>query len=107
MNMYHEEVFGPVAQVFSVASLQEALQLANGHPYGLGSNLWTEDEAERELFIRDVQSGMAFINGNTTSYPEIPFGGVKRSGYGRELSDLGMREFMNAKTVWIGADADA
>ena len=107
MNMYHEEVFGPVAQVFSVGSLQEALQLANGHPYGLGSNLWTEDEAERELFIRDVQSGMAFINGNTTSYPEIPFGGVKRSGYGRELSDLGMREFMNAKTVWIGADADA
>ena len=107
MNMYHEEVFGPVAQVFSVGSLQEALQLANGHPYGLGSNLWTEDEAERELFIRDVQSGMAFINGNTTSYPEIPFGGVKRSGYGRELSDLGMREFMNTKTVWIGADADA
>ena len=61
-------------------------------------------EAERELFVRDVQSGMAFINGNTTSYPEIPFGGVKRSGYGRELSDLGMREFMNAKTVWIGQD---
>ena len=54
-----------------------------------------------------VQSGMAFVNGNTVSYPEIPFGGVKRSGYGRELSDLGMREFMNAKTVWIGADADA
>jgi succinate-semialdehyde dehydrogenase/glutarate-semialdehyde dehydrogenase len=106
MKMYHEEVFGPVAQVFSVSSLQEALQGANGHPYGLGSNLWTEDEAERELFIRDVQSGMAFINGNTTSYPEIPFGGVKRSGYGRELSDLGMREFMNAKTVWIGQDAN-
>jgi succinate-semialdehyde dehydrogenase / glutarate-semialdehyde dehydrogenase len=107
MKMYHEEVFGPVAQVFSVSSLQEALELANAHPYGLGSNLWTEDQAERELFIRDVQSGMAFINGNTTSYPEIPFGGVKLSGYGRELSDLGMREFMNAKTVWIGADAGA
>ncbi|WP_123028834.1 NADP-dependent succinic semialdehyde dehydrogenase [Mycolicibacterium stellerae] len=102
MNMYHEEVFGPVAQVWPVASLAEALELANGHPYGLGSNLWSEDSAERELFIRDVQSGMAFINGNTTSYPEIPFGGVKLSGYGRELSDLGMREFMNAKTVWIG-----
>ncbi len=96
----------PVAQVFSVASIQEALEVANGHPpYGLGSNLWSEDEDERALFIRDVQSGMAFINGHTTSYPEIPFGGVKRSGYGRELSDLGMREFMNAKTVWIGADA--
>ncbi|HTC68897.1 MAG TPA: NADP-dependent succinic semialdehyde dehydrogenase [Acidothermaceae bacterium] len=107
MKMYHEEVFGPVAQVFSVSSLQEALELANGHPYGLGSNLWSEDQAERELFIRDVQSGMAFINGNTTSYPEIPFGGVKLSGYGRELSDLGMREFMNAKTVWIGEDAGA
>lgn len=105
MRMYHEEVFGPVAQVWTVASLEEALREANGHPYGLGSNLWSEDEAERELFVRDVQSGMAFINGNTTSYPEIPFGGVKRSGYGRELSDLGMREFMNAKTVWIGQDA--
>jgi succinate-semialdehyde dehydrogenase/glutarate-semialdehyde dehydrogenase len=105
MKMYHEEVFGPVAQVFSVSSVQEALELANGHPYGLGSNLWSEDQAERDVFIRDVQSGMAFINGNTTSYPEIPFGGVKLSGYGRELSDLGMREFMNAKTVWIGDDA--
>jgi succinate-semialdehyde dehydrogenase/glutarate-semialdehyde dehydrogenase len=105
MKMYHEEVFGPVAQVFRVSDVQDALQQANGHPYGLGSNLWSEDESEREAFVRDVQSGMAFINGNTTSYPEIPFGGVKRSGYGRELSDLGMREFMNAKTVWIGADA--
>ncbi|MFG2946409.1 NADP-dependent succinic semialdehyde dehydrogenase [Streptomyces adustus] len=102
MRMYHEEVFGPVAQVFVVSSLEEALREANGHPYGLGSNLWSEDEAERDLFVRDVQSGMAFINGNTTSYPEIPFGGVKRSGYGRELSDLGMHEFMNAKTVWVG-----
>ena len=103
MNMYHEEVFGPVAQVFRVSSIEDALVQANGHPYGLGSNLWSEDDAERETFVRDVQSGMAFINGNTTSYPEIPFGGTKLSGYGRELSDLGMREFMNAKTVWIGA----
>ena len=107
VNMYHEEVFGPVAQVWSVPSLEEALKLTNGHSYGLGSNLWSEDEADRELFVRDVQSGMAFINGNTTSYPEIPFGGVKLSGYGRELSDLGMREFMNAKTVWVGEDAGA
>ncbi|MFE4461364.1 NADP-dependent succinic semialdehyde dehydrogenase [Nocardia tengchongensis] len=104
MRMFHEEVFGPVAQVWTVSSLEDALREANGHPYGLGSNLWSEDEAERELFVRDVQSGMAFINGNTTSFPEIPFGGIKGSGYGRELSDLGMREFMNAKTVWIGAD---
>ncbi|MET8966123.1 aldehyde dehydrogenase family protein [Streptomyces sp. NPDC004074] len=99
------EVFGPVAQIWTVGSLEEALREANGHPYGLGSNLWSEDEAEREMFVRDIQSGMAFINGNTTSFPEIPFGGVKRSGYGRELSDLGMREFMNAKTVWVGQDA--
>lgn len=107
MNMYHEEVFGPVAQVFSVESLEEAIRLANGHPYGLGANLWSEDEGDRKLFIRDIESGMAFINGHTTSYPEIPFGGVKRSGYGRELADLGMREFMNAKTVWVGAGGRA
>ncbi|TQR85160.1 NADP-dependent succinic semialdehyde dehydrogenase [Mycobacterium hodleri] len=105
MRMYGEEVFGPVAQVWPVASLQEAVDLANEHPYGLGSNLWTEDQSERDTFIRDIQSGMAFVNGNTSSYPEIPFGGIKRSGYGRELSDVGMREFMNAKTVWIGDPA--
>ncbi len=104
MNMYHKEVFGPVAQVFRVSSVRDALEQANAHPYGLGASLWSEDPDERERFIRDVQAGMAFINGNTASYPEIPFGGVKRSGFGRELSDLGMREFMNAKTVWIGAD---
>ena len=102
MRMFGEEVFGPVAQVFPVSSLTEAVDLANEHPYGLGSNLWSEDESEREAFIRDIQSGMAFINGHTASYPEIPFGGIKRSGYGRELSDLGMKEFMNAKTVWVG-----
>jgi succinate-semialdehyde dehydrogenase / glutarate-semialdehyde dehydrogenase len=102
MRMFGEEVFGPVAQVWPVDSLAEAIDLANAHPYGLGSNLWTEDEGERETFVRDIQSGMAFVNGNTASYPEIPFGGVKRSGYGRELSDVGMKEFMNAKTVWIG-----
>jgi len=105
MRMYGEEVFGPVAQVWPVASLREAVDLANEHPYGLGSNLWTEDQSERDTFIRDIQSGMAFVNGNTASYPEIPFGGIKRSGYGRELSDVGMREFMNAKTVWIGDPA--
>ena len=105
MRMYGEEVFGPVAQVWPVASLREAVDLANEHPYGLGSNLWTEDQSERDTFIRDIQSGMVFVNGNTSSYPEIPFGGIKRSGYGRELSDVGMREFMNAKTVWIGDPA--
>jgi succinate-semialdehyde dehydrogenase/glutarate-semialdehyde dehydrogenase len=103
MNLYDEEVFGPVAALFTVADLDEALEIANSHPYGLGANLWSEDEGERARFIRDVASGMAFINGMVTSFPELPFGGVKQSGYGRELTALGMREFMNAKTVWVGA----
>ena len=102
MKLYSEEVFGPVASLFTVTDLPEALRMANNHPYGLGANLWSEDEEEREVFVRDVEAGMAFINGNTTSYPQLPFGGVKRSGYGRGLSALGMREVMNAKTVWIG-----
>src|SRR3712207_1718997 len=102
MDLYFEEVFGPVAALFTVDSLGEAIDIANSHPCGLGSNLWTEDEEERAVFVRDIQSGMAFINGMTTSHPELPFGGVKQSGYGRELADLGMREFMNTKTVWVG-----
>ncbi|MBN1092955.1 NADP-dependent succinic semialdehyde dehydrogenase [Blastococcus sp. TML/M2B] len=103
MDLYAEEVFGPVAALFTVDSLDEAIEIANSHPYGLGSNLWSEDEDERAQFVRDIASGMAFINGMTTSFPELPFGGVKQSGYGRELTELGMREFMNAKTVWVGA----
>jgi succinate-semialdehyde dehydrogenase/glutarate-semialdehyde dehydrogenase len=103
MDLYAEEVFGPVAALFTVQDLDEAIEIANSHPYGLGSNLWSEDDDERARFIRDIASGMAFINGMTTSYPELPFGGVKQSGYGRELTELGMHEFMNAKTVWIGA----
>ncbi len=102
MDLYAEEVFGPVAALFTVDSLDEAIEIANSHPYGLGANLWSEDEEERAQFIRDVASGMAFINGMVASYPDLPFGGVKQSGYGRELTELGMREFMNAKTVWIG-----
>jgi succinate-semialdehyde dehydrogenase/glutarate-semialdehyde dehydrogenase len=102
MAMYHEEVFGPVAALFTVDGLDEAIEIANSHPYGLGSNMWSEDEDERARFVRDITSGMAFINGMTTSYPELPFGGIKQSGYGRELTEVGMREFMNAKTVWIG-----
>ena len=102
MDLYAEEVFGPVAALFTVDSLEEAIEIANGHPYGLGSNLWSEDEDERAQFIRDIASGLAFVNGMVTSHPELPFGGVKQSGYGRELTELGMREFMNAKTVWVG-----
>jgi succinate-semialdehyde dehydrogenase/glutarate-semialdehyde dehydrogenase len=102
MDLYAEEVFGPVAALWTVQSLEEALEIANSHPYGLGANLWSEDEGERATFVRDVESGMAFVNGMVTSYPQLPFGGVKQSGYGRELTELGMYEFMNATTVWIG-----
>jgi succinate-semialdehyde dehydrogenase / glutarate-semialdehyde dehydrogenase len=103
MKMHFEEVFGPVAALYTVQSLEEAIEIANSHAYGLGSNLWSEDEAERARFVRDIQSGMAFINGMTASYPSLPFGGIKQSGYGRELTELGMREFVNTKTVWVGA----
>jgi succinate-semialdehyde dehydrogenase / glutarate-semialdehyde dehydrogenase len=102
MGIYSEEVFGPVAALFTVADVDEAIRIANDHVYGLGANLWSEDAEERARFVRDVQSGMAFVNGMVTSYPELPFGGVKQSGYGRELTELGMYEFTNAKTVWIG-----
>lgn len=100
--MYDDEVFGPVAALFRVADHDEAVALANAVPFGLGSNAWTNDAAEQEAFIRDLHAGMVFINGMTTSYPSLPFGGVGTSGYGRELSDLGIKEFCNAKTVWVG-----
>lgn len=102
MRMWSEEVFGPVAAVVTVADLTEAITLANDHVYGLGSSLWSEEEDERARFVRDIQAGMAFVNGSTTSFPELPFGGVKESGYGRELTGVGMYAFTNAKTVWVG-----
>ncbi|MFJ8472256.1 NADP-dependent succinic semialdehyde dehydrogenase [Kitasatospora sp. NPDC094011] len=102
MRIHQEETFGPVATVYRVADLDEAVALANDTPFGLSSNVWTTVPDEQERFVRDVQAGGVFFNGMTASHPALPFGGVKRSGFGRELSGHGIREFCNVTTVWIG-----
>jgi succinate-semialdehyde dehydrogenase / glutarate-semialdehyde dehydrogenase len=102
MRVHTEEVFGPVATLYRVPDIDAALELANGTEFGLGANAWTNDEQEQSRFIRDLVAGMVFINGNVTSYPQLPFGGVKTSGHGRELSVQGIREFCNVKAVWVG-----
>ena len=102
MRVHAEEVFGPVATLYRVADIDGAIELANGTEFGLGANAWTSDEAEQDRFISELAAGMVFINGNVTSYPELPFGGIRTSGHGRELSYHGIREFCNTKTVWVG-----
>jgi succinate-semialdehyde dehydrogenase/glutarate-semialdehyde dehydrogenase len=97
-----EEVFGPVAAFMKVRDADEAIRVANNSPYGLGSNLWTSDLTRARCLAREIEAGQVFINGMVASDPRLPFGGVKRSGYGRELSEFGIREFMNIQTVWIG-----
>ena len=96
-----EELFGPVAMLFRARDLDDAIAIANDSPFGLGASIWSQDEAEQERAVRELQAGLVFVNGMVISQPALPFGGIKLSGYGRELGAAGIREFCNAKSVWL------